>query len=103
MLFSLLVEFIYFLQKIMQLKKNKIFTIDKYIDEALYNKKSGYYMKVNPFGKKGDYITSPNISVLFSEIITIWTVLFWKKLKSRLDNEFPEKDILWNLVLVMEK
>ena len=82
MLFSLLLEFIYFLQKIMQHKKNKIFTIDKYIDEALYNKKSGYYMKVNPFGKKGDYITSPNISVLFSEIITIWIVLFWKKLKS---------------------
>ena len=66
----------------MQLKKNKIFTLDKYIDEALYNKKSGYYMKVNPFGKKGDYITSPNISVLFSEMIAIWIILFWKNLKS---------------------
>lgn len=66
----------------MRLKKNKIFTIDKYIDEALYNKKSGYYMKINPFGKKGDYITSPNISVLFSEMIAVWIILFWKKLKS---------------------
>ena len=37
--------------------KEKITPIDKYIDEALYNKKSGYYMKANPFGKKGDYIT----------------------------------------------
>jgi len=76
-LFSLLLEFIYFLQKIMQHKKNKIFTIDKYIDEALYNKKSGYYMKVNPFGKKGDYITSPNISVLFSkELFSLFVKLF---------------------------
>jgi len=66
----------------MMLKKNKIFTMDKYIDEALYNKKSGYYMKINPFGKKGDYITSPNISVLFSEMIAVWIILFWKKLKS---------------------
>ena len=66
----------------MQFKKNNIFTIDKYIDEALYNKKSGYYMKANPFGKKGDYITSPNISVLFSEMIAVWIILFWKKLKS---------------------
>ena len=65
----------------MQFKKNNIFTIDKYIDEALYNKKSGYYMKANPFGKKGDYITSPNISVLFSEMIAVWIILFWKKLK----------------------
>ena len=66
----------------MQLRKNKIFTLDKYINKALYNKKSGYYMKFNPFGKNGDYITSPNISVLFSEMIAIWIILFWKKLKS---------------------
>ena len=46
--------------------KKKILTIDKYIDQALYNNKFGYYMKNNPFGKKGDYITSPNISILFS-------------------------------------
>ena len=62
--------------------KEKITPIDKYIDEALYNKKSGYYMKANPFGEKGDYITAPNISILFSEIIAIWIVLFWKELKS---------------------
>jgi len=61
--------------------KKKILTIDKYIDEALYNNKFGYYMKNNPFGKKGDYITSPNISVLFSEMIAIWIISFWKNLE----------------------
>ena len=66
----------------MQHKKNKILTLDKYINEALYNKKFGYYMTTNPFGKKGDYITSPNISILFSEMIALWIILFWKKLKS---------------------
>ena len=66
----------------MQFKNKKIITLDKYIDEALYNKRFGYYMKSNPFGKAGDYITSPNISVLFSEMIAIWIILFWKKLKS---------------------
>ena len=60
--------------------KNKIITVDKYINEALYNKKFGYYMKNNPFGKKGDYITSPNISILFSEMIAIWIVSFWQNL-----------------------
>ena len=65
----------------MQFKKNKIFTLDKFIDETLYNKKTGYYMKSDPFGKKGDYITSPNISILFSEMIAIWIILFWKNLK----------------------
>ena len=50
----------------MKIKKNTILPIDKYIDEALYNKKFGYYIKNNPFGKTGDYITAPNISILFS-------------------------------------
>ena len=65
----------------MRIKKNNILTVDKYIYEALYNCKSGYYMKSNPFGKNGDYITAPNISILYSEMIAIWVILFWENLK----------------------
>ena len=65
----------------MKIKKNDILTVDKYIHEALYNRRSGYYMKSNPFGKSGDYITAPNISILFSEMIAIWIILFWENLK----------------------
>ena len=64
----------------MKINKN-ILTLDKYIQESLYNNKFGYYMKKNPFGKKGDYITSPNISILFSEMIAIWIISFWENLK----------------------
>mgnify|MGYP001400922597 CR=1 FL=1 len=64
----------------MKNKNNDLFTLDKFIEESLYNKKSGYYMKKNPFGKNGDFITSPNISILFSEMIAIWVISFWKKL-----------------------
>jgi NADH dehydrogenase [ubiquinone] 1 alpha subcomplex assembly factor 7 len=64
----------------MKLKNNDFFTLDKFIEESLYNKTSGYYMKKNPFGEKGDFITSPNISVLFSEMIAIWVVSFWQNL-----------------------
>ena len=45
-------------------------------------KKFGYYMKKNPFGKKGDFITAPNISRLFSEMIAIWIISFWQSLGS---------------------
>ena len=61
--------------------KNKLLSLDKFINLALYNKQKGYYMKKNPFGKKGDFITAPNISILFSEIISIWIVALWEKLK----------------------
>ena len=66
----------------MKLKKNLSLSLDQFINYSLYDKKSGYYMKKNPFGKKGDFITAPNISRLFSEMIAIWIVGFWKSLGS---------------------
>jgi len=64
----------------MSLKNNKHLPLDKFIDLALYHPKKGFYMKKNPIGKNGDFITSPNISILFSEMIVIWTVAFWENL-----------------------
>ena len=66
----------------MKLKKNLKLPLDKFINFSLYNKESGYYMKKNPFGKEGDFITAPNISRLFSEMVAIWTVSFWQSLGS---------------------
>ena len=39
-------------------------------------------MRKNPFGKTGDFTTSPNISRLFSEMIAVWTVSYWQMLGS---------------------
>ena len=64
----------------MKNKNKDLFTLDKFIEESLYNKKNGYYMKKNPFGKDGDFITAPNVSILFSEMIAIWVISFWEKL-----------------------
>ena len=66
----------------MKLKKNYNLSLDKFIDLSLYNKKFGYYMKKNPFGKKGDFITAPNISRLYSEMIAIWIISLWQSLGS---------------------
>ena len=64
----------------MKIKNNTLISLDRYIEEALYNKKFGYYMNKDPFGKSGDFTTAPNISILFSEMIAIWIVSFWKHL-----------------------
>ncbi|MDC0454745.1 SAM-dependent methyltransferase [Candidatus Pelagibacter sp.] len=61
---------------------NKDLPLDQFIEFALYDKDKGYYMKKNPFGKEGDFITAPNITRLFSEIIAIWIVTFWKSIGS---------------------
>ena len=73
------------------LKKKKFIPLDKFINIALYDKKSGYYMKQNPFGKNGDFITSPLVSNLFSEMIGIWCVAYWEYLKK------PKKIIIAEL------
>ena len=62
------------------MKEVRTIPIDKFIEEALYNKKDGYYSKTNPFGKSGDYITAPGISFLFSEMIAIWIIAFWENI-----------------------
>ena len=56
--------------------------LDKFIELALYDEDTGYYMKKNPFGKEGDFITAPNITRIYSEIIGIWVITFWKSIGS---------------------
>ena len=64
----------------MKLKRNYNLPLDKFINLSLYDKKFGYYMKKKSFGKNGDFITAPNISILFSEMLAIWIVSFWQSL-----------------------
>jgi len=62
------------------LKEKKSIPLDQFIDIALYDKKFGYYMKKNPFGTDGDFITAPLISNLFGEMLAVWCVAFWEHL-----------------------
>ena len=66
------------MKKIINILKKKSIPLDKFMSIALYDKKYGYYMKKNPFGEKGDFITAPMISNLFGEMIAIWCVSFWE-------------------------
>ena len=68
------------MNKIINILKKKSIPLDKFINISLYDKKFGYYMKKNPFGKNGDFITSPLISNLFGEMIAIWCVAYWEHL-----------------------
>ncbi len=63
------------------IKTNKEIPVDEFVDKVLYDLNYGYYSKKIPFGKKGDFITAPTISNLFSEIIAIWIISFWEKIE----------------------
>lgn len=59
--------------------------LDKFIDEALH-KKNSYYSIQDPIGKKNDFITSPEISQMFGEIIGAYLISVWQnKINSKFD------------------
>ena len=66
------------LLKKFNISKNKKIKVDDFINEGLYKPEVGYYSHKIPFGKKGDFVTSPTISNLFSEIIAVWIISSWE-------------------------
>ena len=54
--------------------------VDEFVEKILYEPNIGYYSSKDPFGKNGDFITSPTISNVFSEIIAIWLISTWEKM-----------------------
>ena len=59
-------------------KKSKALPVDKFIENVLYDNNVGYYNSNFPFGNKGDFVTAPTISRLYSEMIAIWMVSTWE-------------------------
>lgn len=52
--------------------------VSQYMMLALTDPQFGYYHTQTPFGRTGDFITAPEVSQLFGEMIAIWTLANWK-------------------------
>jgi len=59
-------------------------TLHDFVRQAANHAQHGYYQNKNAakIGEAGDFITAPEISHLFGEMITVWCVLAWKNLGS---------------------
>ena len=63
-------------------------SVGDFVTLALGHPEHGYYMKQDPFGRKGDFVTAPEVSQLFGEMIGAWVADVWLQMGS------PEKLIL---------
>jgi NADH dehydrogenase [ubiquinone] 1 alpha subcomplex assembly factor 7 len=68
------------LQSLIQFRGGPL-TVAEYMHEVLTHPTHGYYTtKSHVFGSQGDFITSPEISQMFGELIGVWCVAMWQQL-----------------------
>ena len=53
-------------------------SVAQYMSLCLTDPEHGYYMKRDPLGARGDFITAPEISQMFGELIGLWMIAVWK-------------------------
>ena len=52
-------------------------SVAEYMAMALGDHEHGYYTTRDPFGAAGDFITAPEISQMFGELIGLWAAVVW--------------------------
>lgn len=55
-------------------------TLAAFMAEALGHPRFGYYMTRDPFGAGGDFITAPEVSQMFGELVGLWCADVWMRM-----------------------
>ena len=52
-------------------------SIARFMTEALLHPRYGYYVRSDPLGRDGDFITAPEVSQMFGEMVGLWCADGW--------------------------
>ena len=50
----------------------------RYMELCLTHPEHGYYVARDPLGREGDFITAPEVSQMFGELIGLWSASVWR-------------------------
>ena len=51
--------------------------VDEFMRVALQDPEHGYYRRKAPIGRRGDFVTAPEISQMFGELVAMWLADLW--------------------------
>lgn len=57
-------------------------TVAEFMADALGHPRHGYYTRRDPLGAAGDFVTAPEISQMFGELIGLWCAVVWQDMGS---------------------
>lgn len=63
-----------------EIKNKGYISIDNFMRIAMSDKYNSYYRNSEPLGDNGDFITSPEVSQMFGEMVALWAIDAWNKL-----------------------
>jgi NADH dehydrogenase [ubiquinone] 1 alpha subcomplex assembly factor 7 len=63
-----------------QIRRDGPMALGQFIGECLWNETYGYYATKAVIGRNGDFITAPEISQVFGELLGLWSAVVWQKM-----------------------
>lgn len=64
--------------------------VARYMQLCLSHPEHGYYLKRDPLGREGDFITAPEVSQMFGELIGLWAASVWSAMGAPEEVKFIE-------------
>jgi NADH dehydrogenase [ubiquinone] 1 alpha subcomplex assembly factor 7 len=63
-----------------RIARNGPMSVADYMEACLADKDAGYYPSRQPIGVEGDFITAPEVSQIFGELLGLWAVAAWQSM-----------------------
>lgn len=63
-----------------RIKREGPITVRDYMETCLYHPEHGYYRTRPAIGAAGDFVTAPEISQVFGELIGLWCAVVWQQM-----------------------
>ncbi|MGL4556013.1 MAG: SAM-dependent methyltransferase, partial [Afipia sp.] len=73
-----------------QITANGPMPVSRYMQICLTHPEYGYYLKRDPLGRDGDFITAPEVSQMFGELVGLWAASVWNAMGMPQEVKFIE-------------